>query len=74
MEMKSEFVYYLLLGSLQHHEVEQDFEFAFSSLAVCSSGTHVRKRQIRRLLDIALAARDHNVGKMKLSLLIVTLL
>ena len=74
MEIKSVFVYYLLLGSLQHHEAEQDFEFAFSSLAVCSSGTHVRKRQIRRLLDIAVAASDHNVGKLKFILLIVTVL
>ncbi|KAJ4426865.1 hypothetical protein ANN_26664, partial [Periplaneta americana] len=48
-------------GSLQHHEAELDFEFAFSSLAVCSSGAHVRKRQIRRLLDIAVRASDHNV-------------
>jgi hypothetical protein len=52
-----------LLGSLQHHEAESDFEFAFSSLAVCSSGAHVRKRQIRRLMDIAERASDHNVGK-----------
>jgi len=53
----------LLLGSLQHHDPELDFEFAFSSLAVCSSGAHVRKRQIRRLMDIADRASDHNVGK-----------
>jgi gastric intrinsic factor len=58
-----------LIGSLQHHEVEQDFEFAFSSLAVCSSGTHVRKRQIRRLLDIAVAANDHNVDTLSMVLL-----
>ncbi|XP_075218029.1 uncharacterized protein CG3556 [Lycorma delicatula] len=42
-----------LIGSLLHHEAESDSEFALCSLAVCSSGAHVRKRQIRRLLDIA---------------------
>lgn len=58
-----------LIGSLQHHEAELDFEFAFSSLAVCSSGAHVRKRQIRRLLDIAVKASDHNVDTLSMVLL-----
>lgn len=36
-----------------HHEPGMEFEFAMTSLAVCSSGAHVRKRQLRHLLDIA---------------------
>ncbi|XP_033607650.1 uncharacterized protein CG3556 isoform X2 [Cryptotermes secundus] len=58
-----------LIGSLQHHEAALDFEFAFSSLAVCSSGTHVRKRQIRRLLDIAVMPGDHNADTLSMVLL-----
>lgn len=42
-----------LIGSLLHHEAESDSEFALCSLAVCSSGAHVRKRHLRRLLNIA---------------------
>ncbi|XP_062553955.1 uncharacterized protein CG3556 [Armigeres subalbatus] len=44
-----------LVATLEHHEHEegQEYEFALTALAVCSSATHVRKRQIRRLLDIA---------------------
>ncbi|XP_065092138.1 uncharacterized protein CG3556 isoform X2 [Ochlerotatus camptorhynchus] len=44
-----------LVSTLEHHEHEegQEYEFALTALAVCSSATHVRKRQIRRLLDIA---------------------
>lgn len=40
-----------------------DLEFAISSLAVCTSGTHVRKRQIRRLLDITEQNKPISVGK-----------
>uniref|UniRef100_A0A336MX42 CSON008831 protein n=1 Tax=Culicoides sonorensis TaxID=179676 RepID=A0A336MX42_CULSO len=42
-----------LVSTLQHHEPTADYEFALTALAACSSATHVRKRQIRRLLDIA---------------------
>ncbi|XP_071448123.1 uncharacterized protein CG3556 [Hetaerina americana] len=42
-----------LVGSLLHHESPSDEEFAIASLATCASGAHVRKRQIRRLLDVA---------------------
>lgn len=52
-----------LIGSMQHHEPQKDYDFAFATLAACSSNGHVRKRQIRRLLDIANAANDHNIGK-----------
>lgn len=52
-----------LIGAVQHHEPQKDYEFAFSTLAACSSNAHVRKRQIRRLLDIANAANDHNIGE-----------
>ncbi|KAK7865008.1 hypothetical protein R5R35_000032 [Gryllus longicercus] len=58
-----------LINMLQHHEADLDYEFAFSSLAVCSSGTHVRKRQIRRLLDIADRVNDHNVDTLSMVLL-----
>lgn len=51
-----------LITLLQHHEPTQDDEFALATLAACSSATHVRKRQIRRLLDIA-SGEITNVGK-----------
>lgn len=40
----------------------QDQEFALTTLAACSSAAHVRKRQIRRLLDIASGVTDQSVG------------
>ncbi|XP_031635116.1 uncharacterized protein CG3556 [Contarinia nasturtii] len=43
-----------LLTMLQHHESNDDQIFALSTFAVCSLGEHVRKRQIRQLIDIAL--------------------
>lgn len=52
-----------LIGTLQHHEAPADYDFAFNTLATCSANAHVRKRQIRRLLDIASAAQDHNIGE-----------
>lgn len=52
-----------LIGTLQHHEPPTDYEFALTTLATCNAQAHVRKRQIRRLLDIANAAQDHNVGE-----------
>lgn len=51
-----------LFTALQHHEPIQDQEFALATLAACSAATHVRKRQIRRLLDIA-SGEVSNVGK-----------
>ncbi|XP_046385035.1 uncharacterized protein CG3556 [Ischnura elegans] len=42
-----------LVASLLHHESPSDEEFAIAALATCASGSHVRKRQIRRLLDVA---------------------
>lgn len=50
-----------LLQLLQHHEPQQDDEFALTALAACSSQAHVRKRQIRRLLDVA-SGEITNVG------------
>lgn len=41
----------------------QDQEFALTTLAACSSAAHVRKRQIRRLLDIASGVTDQSVGR-----------
>lgn len=57
-----------LISILQHHEQTADDEFALSILAVCSSSTHVRKRQIRRLLDIA-SGEITNIDTMALVLL-----
>lgn len=54
-----------LVAALQHHEPAQDQEFALTTLAVCSLAEHVRKRQIRRLLDIASGVTDQSVGKIK---------
>lgn len=51
-----------LLNMLQHHESNDDQIFALSTLAVCSLGEHVRKRQIRQLIDIALES-NQNIGK-----------
>lgn len=52
-----------LVGTLQHHEEPPtDYEFALTTLAVCSAQAHGRKRQIRRLLDIASSPQDHNLG------------
>ncbi|XP_011495413.1 PREDICTED: uncharacterized protein CG3556 [Ceratosolen solmsi marchali] len=50
-----------LIGTLLHHEPPTDYEFALTALAACSAQAHVRKRQMRRLLDIAHAAQDHDV-------------
>lgn len=50
-----------LVAILQHHEPSQDIEFALSTLSACSSAAHVRKRQIRRLLDIASGVTDQSV-------------
>ena len=47
---------------VQHHDTSQDDEFALAALATCSSAIHVRKRQIRRLLDIA-SGEINNVGE-----------
>lgn len=51
-----------LIGNINHQEMLLDLEFAVSSLAVCTSGSHVRKRQIRRLLDITEHNKDISVG------------
>ncbi|CAO1424927.1 unnamed protein product [Diamesa hyperborea] len=57
-----------LVAALQHHEPSQDDEFALATLAACSSATHVRKKQIRRLLDIA-SGEVTNVDTMAMVLL-----
>lgn len=57
-----------LITLLQHHEPTQDDEFALATLAACSSATHVRKRQIRRLLDIA-SGEITNIDTMAMVLL-----
>lgn len=57
-----------LIGTLQHHDPPTDYEFALTTLAACSAQAHVRKRQIRRLMDIAGAAQYHNVGQLSFSL------
>ncbi|XP_036148567.1 uncharacterized protein CG3556-like [Monomorium pharaonis] len=58
-----------LIGTLQHHEPPTDYDFALTTLAACSAQAHVRKRQMRRLLDIANAARDHNIDTIAMLIL-----
>ncbi|XP_049824828.1 uncharacterized protein CG3556 isoform X2 [Aethina tumida] len=53
-----------LIATLQHHEAVHDLEFAYATLSACSARAHVRKKQIRRLLDIANTAKDHNIVAM----------
>ena len=60
-----QFLKLILFPAMQHHEPFQDQEFALATLAACSAATHVRKRQIRRLLDIA-SGEVSNVGKYKI--------
>lgn len=56
-----------LINTLQHNEPPADDEFALSTLAACSSSTHVRKKQIRRLLDIA-SGEITNIGRSRVSM------
>lgn len=58
-----------LIGTLQHHEPTHDLEFAYSTLAACSARAHVRKKQIRRLLDIANSANNHNIDTVAMTIL-----
>ncbi|XP_022907113.1 uncharacterized protein CG3556 [Onthophagus taurus] len=58
-----------LIGTLQHHESTHDLDFAYASLAVCSAKAHLRKKQIRRLLDIASNAKDHNIDTLAMTIL-----
>lgn len=51
-----------LIGTLQHHEPPTDYEFTLTALAACSAQAHVRKRQMRRLLDIASTPQNYNIG------------
>ncbi|XP_030381629.1 uncharacterized protein CG3556 [Scaptodrosophila lebanonensis] len=58
-----------LVATLQHHEPVQDIEFALTTLSACSSAAHVRKRQIRRLLDIASGVTDQSVDTIAMVIL-----
>ncbi|XP_055902811.1 uncharacterized protein CG3556 isoform X2 [Eupeodes corollae] len=58
-----------LVVTLQHHEPAQDIEFALTTLSACSSAAHVRKRQIRRLLDIASGVTDQSVDTIAMVIL-----
>ncbi|KAG5873382.1 hypothetical protein JTB14_026451 [Gonioctena quinquepunctata] len=58
-----------LIGTLQHHEPIHDIEFAYVCLASCSARAHVRKKEIRRLLDIANTAKDHNIDTVAMTIL-----
>ncbi|KAM7350656.1 uncharacterized protein CG3556 isoform 1-T2 [Cochliomyia hominivorax] len=58
-----------LVATLQHHEPAQDIEFALTTLSACSSAAHVRKRQIRRLLDIASGVTDQSVDTIAMVIL-----
>ncbi|XP_014211667.1 uncharacterized protein CG3556 [Copidosoma floridanum] len=50
-----------LIGTIQHHELPIDYEFALTALAACSAQAHMRKRHMRRLLDITHTAQHHNI-------------
>ncbi|XP_066149142.1 uncharacterized protein CG3556 isoform X1 [Euwallacea fornicatus] len=58
-----------LIGTLQHHEAPMDLDFAYSTLAACTARAHVRKKQIRRLLDIVSTAKNHNIDTVAMSIL-----
>ncbi|XP_050314307.1 uncharacterized protein CG3556 isoform X2 [Anthonomus grandis grandis] len=58
-----------LIGTLQHHEAPHDLDFAYTTLAACTARAHVRKKQIRRLLDIANTAKDHNIDTVAMTIL-----
>ncbi|ENN78018.1 hypothetical protein YQE_05503, partial [Dendroctonus ponderosae] len=58
-----------LIGTLQHHEAPHDLDFAYATLAACTARAHVRKKQIRRLLDIANTAKDHNIDTVAMTIL-----
>ncbi|XP_050545819.1 uncharacterized protein CG3556 [Daktulosphaira vitifoliae] len=56
-----------LIGSLLQHETISDLDFSYSSLVACESGTHVRKRHIRRLMEIA--NTKHTVDSLSVAIL-----
>ncbi|CAG9559314.1 unnamed protein product [Danaus chrysippus] len=58
-----------LVAALLHREPPHDLEFAYATLAACSSAAHVRRRHIRRLLDIANAAADHSLDTISMVIL-----
>ncbi|CAH0549107.1 unnamed protein product [Brassicogethes aeneus] len=58
-----------LIATLQHHEPVHDLDFALATLSACTSRSHVRKKQIRRLLDIANTAKDHNIDTVAMTIL-----
>ncbi|XP_037935136.1 uncharacterized protein CG3556-like [Teleopsis dalmanni] len=58
-----------LVATLQHHEPTQEIEFALTTLSACSAAAHVRKRQIRRLLDIVSSVTDQNVDTIAMVIL-----
>ncbi|XP_029678863.1 uncharacterized protein CG3556-like [Formica exsecta] len=60
-----------LIGTLQHHEPPTDYEFTLTALAACSAQAHVRKRQMRRLLDIASAPQNHNIDTIAMLILVL---
>lgn len=58
-----------LIGTLQHHELVQDLDFGYATLAACSAKAHVRKKEIRRLLEIANAAKSHNIDTVSVTII-----
>lgn len=52
-----------LIALIQHHEPNDDHTFALTTLGVCSLGERIRKRQIRKLIDIATESNVQNIGK-----------
>ncbi|XP_011251104.1 uncharacterized protein CG3556 isoform X2 [Camponotus floridanus] len=60
-----------LIGTLQHHEPPTDYEFTLTALAACSAQAHVRKRQMRRLLDIASTPQNYNIDTIAMLILVL---
>ena len=55
---------FIFTALLEHQEGGVDFEVAFSQLATCTAGKHVRKSRVRKLLDIISDQRSiHSVGE-----------
>lgn len=61
-----------LIGSLNHHETLLDFETALASLATCTSGTHVKKKQIRPFL-VELLEYNREIKIEALSMVLIAL-
>ncbi|XP_049767200.1 uncharacterized protein CG3556-like [Schistocerca cancellata] len=58
-----------IVNMLHNHEAGLEADYALSSLAVCSAGHNVRRRQIRRLSDVVDSVAAHDTDTLSLTLL-----